>query len=69
MNQLQLATALNTDYDLQVDQNSISMIEKDARFVKDYELIALAKALNVSPMWFLFGDEQPEFRKTPLESK
>lgn len=69
MNQLQLATALNTDFDLQVDQNSISMIEKDARFVKDFEIVAIAKALNISPMWLLFGDDQPNFRRTPLQSK
>ena len=69
MNQLQLATALNTDYGLQVDQNSISMIEKNARFVKDFEIIAIAKVLNVSPMWLLFEDNQPDFRKSPLEGR
>ena len=67
MNQLELATALNEDLGLKVDQNSISMIEKGNRFVKDFEIIALSKVLNVSPMWFLFGENQPDFRQTPLD--
>ena len=64
MNQLELAILLNTEYNLVVDQNSISMMEKGDRFVKDYEIIALAKALNRHPMWLLFGDQIPaEFRQ------
>lgn len=64
MNQLELATLLNSEYHLVVDQNSISKMEKGDRFVKDYEIIALAKALNKHPMWLLFGDQIPaEFKK------
>ena len=63
MNQLELATLLNMEYNLIVDQNSISMMEKGNRFVKDYEIIILAKALNKHPMWLLFGDQiPPEFK-------
>lgn len=57
MNQLELATLLSTDYDLIVGQNAISRMEKGERFVRDYEIIILAKALNKHPMWLLFGDQ------------
>ena len=60
MNQLDLATALLEEHKLRVDQNSISMMEKGDRFIKDYELIALADILEKSPMWLLFGDKLPE---------
>lgn len=60
MNQLELATLLNMEYNLIVDQNSISLMERGDRFVKDYEIIALAKALNKHPMWLLFGDQIPK---------
>jgi transcriptional regulator with XRE-family HTH domain len=69
MNQLQLATALNLEHNLQVDQNSISLIEKGARFVKDYEITALAEVLNITPLWFLYGDDQPDFRASPIEGR
>jgi len=63
MNQLELATALNVDCGLDMDQNSVSRLEKNNRFVKDFELVALAKILNKSPMWLLFGDDIPaEFK-------
>lgn len=60
LNQLELATALIEDYGLRVDQNSISLLEKKLRFLKDYELIALADVLDKSPMWFLYGDKVPQ---------
>lgn len=59
LNQLELATLLNTDFDLRVDQNSISLLEKGERYVKDFEIIILANALNKHPMWILFGDKIP----------
>ena len=59
MNQLELAVALADECKLRVDQNSISMMEKGNRFVKDYELIALAEVLDKHPMWLLFGDKIP----------
>lgn len=59
MNQLELATALSEDCDLRVDQNSISQMEKGDRFIKDFELVALADVLDKHPMWLLFGDKLP----------
>lgn len=59
MNQLELATALNVDHKLDMDQNSISRLEKDRRFLKDFELVALADVLGKHPMWLLFGDKIP----------
>lgn len=60
MNQLELATALSEEHDLRVDQNSISQMEKGDRFIKDFELIALADVLDKNPMWLLFGDNVPK---------
>lgn len=60
MNQLELATALNVDHKLDMDQNSISRLEKGNRFVKDFELIAMADVLGKHPMWLLFGDKVPK---------
>lgn len=39
-----------------IDRASISKIEKQKRIVTDYELIALAKVLNVEVNWLLFED-------------
>lgn len=60
MKQIDLAAALSEEHDIQVDQNSISHIEKGDRFVKDYEIIALAEVLDKHPMWLLFGDKVPQ---------
>ena len=63
MNQLQLATALSVDYGIDVNQYSISQIERSSRFIKDFELVALSEVLEVPLMWLLFGDEIPaEFK-------
>ncbi len=60
MKQIDLAAALEEEHSIQVDQNSISHMEKGNRFVKDFELIALADVLNKHPMWLLFGDKVPQ---------
>ena len=39
-----------------IERNSISRIESGARFVADYELLALSKILNVTP-GYLLGSE------------
>jgi transcriptional regulator with XRE-family HTH domain len=63
MHQVDLAAALNVDYELDITQNGISEIERNIRYVKDFEIIALSKVLEVHPMWLLFGDEIPtEFK-------
>lgn len=38
-----------------IDRVSISKIESGDRFVADYEVVGLAKALNVSVEWLLSG--------------
>lgn len=59
MKQIDLAAALEEDHNIKVDQNSISHMEKGERFVKDYEIIALAEVLDKHPMWLLYGDKLP----------
>ncbi len=59
MNQLQLAVALNIDYGIDVNQYSISQLERGSRFVKDYELVAISEVLEVDVKWLLFGDKVP----------
>lgn len=60
MKQIDLAAALEEEHNIQVDQNSISHMEKGERFIKDFELIALADVLGKHPMWLLYGDKIPE---------
>jgi len=59
LNQLELATALNVDYGIEMNQYSISQLERGSRFVKDFELVALAEILDVTTNWLLFGDKIP----------
>ena len=54
--QVELAAALNVDFNIKLEQSDISEIERGVRAVKDFELDALARALNVSPVWLLRGD-------------
>jgi len=35
-------------------------MEKGDRFIKDFELVALAEVFDKHPMWLLFGDKVPE---------
>lgn len=44
--------------DIKLDRISISRIESGDRFVSDYEVVALAKALEVSLDWLLLGKSQ-----------
>lgn len=39
-----------------IDRASISKIERQRRIVTDFELVALAKVLNVSTSWLLESD-------------
>jgi transcriptional regulator with XRE-family HTH domain len=41
---------------IKLDRISISRIESGDRFVADYEVIGIAKALNVSLNWLLLGE-------------
>lgn len=57
MGQVELAAAMKVDFDIVIDQSDISEIERDVRGVKDYELEAIARILDVSPIWLLRGEE------------
>lgn len=57
LNQVDLAAALKIDYQVTLDQSDISEIERGARGVRDFELDAIAKILDVNPTWLLRGDE------------
>lgn len=59
MTQLDLATALNMDCDIEISSTGVSDLENGKRFVKDFEIIALAEVLDKHPMWLLFGDKAP----------
>jgi HTH-type transcriptional regulator, cell division transcriptional repressor len=41
---------------INIDRVSISKIESGQRFVADFEIVALADALNVTLEWLLRGD-------------
>ena len=36
-----------------IERDSLSRIEIGTRFVTDYEVVAISKCLNVSPLWLL----------------
>ena len=52
-----MADAINVDFGIKIDRSDISEIERGVHGLKDYELIAIAKILDVSPVWLLYGDE------------
>ena len=60
MDQVELAAALSVDHEIEMAQTSISEIERGERGVRDFELIALAKILEVSAEWLLYGDKLPK---------
>ena len=56
--QNELAAALQVDFKIKLDQSDISEIERQVRGVKDFELNAISRLLDVSPEWLLRGDEE-----------
>ena len=58
LDQVELAAALSVDYNLKLDQSDISEIERGIRGLKDFELDAIARVLDVSPVWLLRGEEK-----------
>jgi len=60
LDQVELAAALSVDYDIKIDQSGISEIERGARGIKDFELDAIARVLDVSPVWLLRGEGEDE---------
>ena len=55
LTQQDLSDHLKT-HDIDLDRYAISRIEAGNRFVADYEVIALAKTLGVTPNWLLDND-------------
>ena len=55
--QIELAAALEVDFQIKLDQSDISEIERQKRGIKDFELDAVSRLLGVSPEWLLRGDE------------
>lgn len=58
MKQVELAAALSVDHGIEITQKGISNIEIGVRRVTDIELAALAKTLDVSITWLIFGDKK-----------
>ena len=57
--QSQLAARLQVE-GIQLNQKAISRIETGERVIADYEVIYLAKALNVELKWLLLGEQRKE---------
>lgn len=55
LDQVELAAALNVDYGIKLEQSDISEIERQDRYVRDYELDAIARVLDIDPIWLLRG--------------
>ena len=55
MGQVDLAAALSVEFGINITQSDISEIERGIRGVRDYELDAIAKTLDISPLWLLRG--------------
>ena len=58
LNQADLAAALAVDHDIKLDRSDISEIETQVRGIKDYELDAIARILDVDVEWLLRGGEE-----------
>lgn len=56
--QNELAAALQVEFEIKLDQSDISEIERQVRGVKDFELDAISRLLEISPDWLLRGDEK-----------
>ncbi len=56
LQQVELAAALNVDYGVKLEQSDISEIERQVRSLKDYELDAISRVLDIDPIWLLRGD-------------
>lgn len=52
LTQSQLSAQLQVQ-GVMLERDSISRIEIGTRFVADYEVVEIARALDVSPMWLL----------------
>jgi transcriptional regulator with XRE-family HTH domain len=57
LSQVELAAALSVDRGIKLEQSDISEIERQVRSLKDYELDAIARVLDIDPIWLLRGDK------------
>ncbi|MGS2722134.1 helix-turn-helix domain-containing protein [Porticoccus sp. GXU_MW_L64] len=57
LSQAEVAAAMDVEFGLNIDRSDISEIERGVRGVKDYELDAIARILEVSPLFLLRGNE------------
>jgi transcriptional regulator with XRE-family HTH domain len=57
LDQVELAAALSVDHGIEISQTSISEIERGMRGLRDFELAAICKVLEVNPEWLLFGQD------------
>jgi len=53
ISQVEFAATLCVDYNINLERVQISTIERGIRSVKDKELDAIAKVLNVTPNWLM----------------
>ena len=49
MAQVDLAAALSVDFGIEVPQTTVSAIERGERTLRDFELLAIANILDVTP--------------------
>lgn len=57
MKQVDLSAALSVDHGIEISQKAISRLERGVRPVSDIELVSLAKLLDVTTSWLLFGEK------------
>ena len=56
LTQVEMAAALEVDYGINLVQSDISEMERGVRGIKDYELDAMARILEVDPAWLMRGE-------------
>lgn len=57
IDQAELSAILSVEYQIEIERSIISRIERGVRPVRDIELAAIAKALDVSPNYLLGWSE------------
>ena len=57
LHQVDIAVAMNLEFEITIDRSDISEIELGYRGLKDFELDAISKILDVTPAWLLRGEE------------
>ena len=61
LTQIEVAASLEVDLNIFLDRSDISEIERGVRAVKDTELAAFAKILNINPLLLIYGNDIPKF--------